>query len=53
MRRLRIDNRKMAKESCDNGRKNKHITSRRVPIYIYMGKNKVREEINSETLNKG
>ena len=38
VRRLRIDNGKMAEESHDSGRKNELITSRRVPIDIYKGK---------------
>ena len=37
VRRLRIDNGKMAKESRDSGRKNKLITSLCVPIDIYKG----------------
>ena len=51
--RLRIGDRKVVKESCDSGRKNELITSRRVPKYIYEGEYKVRREVNNETLNEG
>ena len=39
--RLKIEDRKMAKESRDSGRKNELITSHRVLIDIYQGEYKV------------
>ena len=34
----------------DSGRKNEFITSRRIPIYIYEGQNKIRREVNRNVL---
>ena len=39
--RLKIEDRKMVKKSCDNGRKNELIMSHRVLIEIYKGEYKV------------
>ena len=40
----------MTKKPCDSGRKNEFITSRRIPIDIYKGQNKVRGEVNRNVL---
>ena len=43
----------MVENPRDSRRKNELITSRSIPIYIYEGKNEVREKIYSESLKKG
>ena len=40
----------MANESRDSGRKNELIMSRRIPIDIYKGQNKVKGEVNGNVL---
>ena len=49
--RLKIGDKKRAKESCDSRRKNELITGRR--ILIYKGKYEVRREVNGKILNEG
>ena len=51
--RLRIGDKKMAKESHDSQRKDELITGCRILINIYKGEYKVRREVNREILNEG
>ena len=50
--RLRIGDRRMAKNPCDSQRENELITGHCIPINIYKGEYKVRGKINSESLKK-
>ena len=51
--RLGIEDRKMANDSRDNGRKNEIITSRRILIDIYKGEYKMKRKVNRKILNDG
>ena len=51
--RLRIGDKKMAKESHDSRRKDELITGCRILINIYKGEYKVRRKVNREILNEG
>ena len=51
--RLGVEDKKVANESHDNGRKNELITSQRVLIDIHKGEYKVWRKVNRDILNRG